>query len=65
MQKEAQKEVKKIKKQNAKLRKNTIFDTSIENRVNKADVKTVTTRKKKTYSDVLDQPSNKKTKTEN
>lgn len=64
MQKEAQKEVKKIKKQNAKLRKNTIFDTSIENPVNKVDVKTVTTRKK-TYSDVLDQPSNKKTKTEN
>ena len=45
MQREADKESNKVKKQNAKLRKNAIFGKSIENPMNKLDVETVTTRK--------------------
>ena len=45
MQREAEKEGNKIKKQNAKLRNNGIFGRSIENPINKIDVKTATTGK--------------------
>ena len=41
----AKKERNKIKKQNAKLRNNAIFSKSIENIMNKVDVRIVTTRK--------------------
>ena len=39
------KKVIKSKKENAKLRNNAIFEKSIENPMNKVDVKIVTTRK--------------------
>ena len=45
MQREAEKEVNKIKKQNGKLRNNAIFGKPIENAVNKFGGKIVTTRK--------------------
>ena len=46
LQREAKKEVNKIKKQNAKLRNNSKFGKLIENPVKKVDVKVVATRKK-------------------
>ena len=45
MRREAENEGNKIKKQNAKLRSNAIFGRSIENPINKVDVKIVTIRK--------------------
>ena len=45
MPREAEKKGDKIKNQNAKLRNNAIFGKSIENLMNKIDVKIVTTRK--------------------
>ena len=45
MQREAKKEGSNIKKLNSKLRNDTIFGESIENAINKADVKIVPTRK--------------------
>ena len=45
LRRESEKEGNKIKKQNSKLRNNSIFGKSIENPVNKVDVKIVTTRK--------------------
>ena len=45
LQREAEKEGNKIKKQNAKLRNSGIFGRSIENPINKIDVKTATTGK--------------------
>ena len=45
MQREAEKKGNKIKKQNAKLRNNAIFDKSKENLMNKVDLKILTTRK--------------------
>ena len=39
LQKEAEKESNKIKKQNGKLRTNAIFGKSIENPINKIDIK--------------------------
>ena len=45
LQREAEKEGNKIKKQNAKLRNNAIFGKSTENPLNKVAVKLVTTRK--------------------
>ena len=45
LQREAEKKGNKIKKQNAKLRNNPIFDKSKENLMNKVDLKILTTRK--------------------
>ena len=45
MQREAEKEGSKIKKQNVKLRNNAIFGKSTETPLNKVDAKFVTTRK--------------------
>ena len=45
MQREAEKEGNIVKKQNTKLRNNTVFGKSIENPMDKVDVKVVTTRK--------------------
>ena len=45
MQREAEKECNKIKRQNAKLRTTSIFGKSIKNPVNKVNVKIVTSRK--------------------
>ena len=44
MQKKAEKEANKVKKQNSKLRNNAIFGKSIENPMSKVDLKIVTTR---------------------
>ena len=45
MQREAEKECNKIKRQNAKLRTASIFGKSIKNPINKVNVKIVTSRK--------------------
>ena len=45
LQRQAEKEGNKIKKQNHKLRNNAIFGKSIENLMNKVDIKMVSTRK--------------------
>ena len=45
MQREAKKEGNIVKKQNTKLRNSTVFGKSIENPMDKVDVKVVTTRK--------------------
>ena len=46
MGRKAEKEGNKIKKRNAKLRNNAIFGKSIENPMNKVEIKIVTTRKR-------------------
>ena len=46
MGRKAEKEDNKIKKRNVKLRNNAIFGKSIENPMNKVEVKIVTTRKR-------------------
>ena len=58
--KENKKECKKVKKQNTKLRNNTIFSKSIENSMNKDGVKPVTI-KYNTSNGQLDQPLKEKT----
>ena len=45
LRREAEKEGKKIKKQNAKLRNNAVFGKSIENPMNKVDLNIATIRK--------------------
>ena len=60
MRREAEKESNKIKTQNAKLQNNAIFGRSLENPVNKVDVKTVNTRKQ--YLKGIFRPAFKKEK---
>ena len=63
LERRAEKEGNKIKKQNAKLRNNATLGKSIENSMNKVDIKLVTTRKqylkrkrfKEKYSFIMEQ----------